>query len=119
MKVFGSQSFPFFIHFVTDNRLPLNSIQSNEKRGNAKMLTSEKSQSVTISTAEAFYRVFRALPKKDRLSVARYILKDEDIRRSFDKLEIPNETTLEAFAEEKSAMSVFHSVEELRRDLLS
>ena len=83
------------------------------------MLTSEKSQSVTISTAEAFYRVFRALPKKDRLSVARYILEDEDIRRSFDKLEIPNETTLEAFAEDKSAMPAFHSVEELQKDLLS
>ena len=91
----------------------------NEKRGDAKMLTSERSQSVTISTAEAFYRVFRALPKKDRLSVARYILKDEDIRRSFDKLKIPNETTLEAFAEDKSGMAVFHSVEELRKDLLS
>lgn len=79
---------------------------------------SEKSQFVTISTGEAFYRVFRALPKKDRLTVARYILKDEDIRRSFDKLEIPNETTLKAFAEDKSAMPAFHSVEELRKDLL-
>ena len=87
------------------------------------MLTSkkqpEKSQSMTISAAEAFYRVFRALPKKDRLTVARYILEDEDIRRSFDKLEIPNETTLKASAEDKSAMPVFHSVEELRKDLLS
>jgi hypothetical protein len=80
---------------------------------------SEKSQSMTISTAEAFYRVFRALPKKDRLTIARYILEDEDIRRSFDKLEIPNETTLKAFAEDKSAMPVFDSVEELRKDLLS
>jgi hypothetical protein len=79
---------------------------------------SEKSQSVTISTGEAFYRVFRALPKKDRLTVVQYILKDEDIRRSFDKLEIPNETTLKAFAEDKSAMPVFHSIEELRKDLL-
>lgn len=79
---------------------------------------SEKSQSVTISTGEAFYRVFRALPKKDRLTVAQYILKDEDIRRSFDKLEIPNETTLKAFAEDKSAMPVFQSIEELRKDLL-
>ena len=87
------------------------------------MLTSkkqpEKSQSMTISAAEAFYRVFRALPKKDRLTVAQYILEDEDIRRSFDKLEIPNETTLKAFAEDKSAMPVFHSAEELRKDLLS
>jgi hypothetical protein len=73
---------------------------------------------VPIGTAEAFYRVFRALPKKDRLTVARYILEDEDTRRSFDKLEIPNETTSKAFAEDKSAMPVFHSVEELRKDLL-
>lgn len=87
------------------------------------MLTSKKelkkSQSVRISTGEAFYRVFRALPKKDRVTVARYILKDEDIRASFDKLEIPNETTLKAFAEDKSTMPVFHSVEELRKDLVS
>jgi len=79
----------------------------------------EESQSVTISTAEAFYQVFRALPKKDRLTVARYILEDEDVRRSFDRFEIPNETTLKTLAEDKSAMSVFHSVEELRKDLLS
>jgi len=74
---------------------------------------------MTISTAEAFYRVFRALPKKDRLTVARYILKDEDIQRSFEKLKIPNETTLKAFAEDKSTMPLFHSLEELRKDLLS
>ncbi|MDI6751820.1 MAG: hypothetical protein QME07_03040 [bacterium] len=80
---------------------------------------SEKFQSVTISKGEAFYRIFRALPKKDRVAVAQYILKDEDIRSSFDKSEIPNKTTLEAFAEDKSAMPVFHSVEELRKDLLS
>ena len=80
---------------------------------------SEKSQPVTINTAEAFYWVFRALPKKDRLNVARYILKDEDIQRSFDKLEIPNEATLKAFTEDKSTMSVFHSLKELQKDLLS
>ena len=80
---------------------------------------SKKSQSMTISTGEAFYRVFRALPKKDRLAVARYILKDEDILRSFDKLEIPNETTLKAFAEDKTAMPVFYSIKRLRKDLLS
>ena len=80
---------------------------------------SEKSQPVTISTGEAFYWVFRALPKKDRLTVAQYILKDEDIRCSFDKFGIPNETTLKAFTEDKSAMPVFHSIEELRKDLLS
>jgi len=74
-----------------------------EKKENPKMLTSRKqsakSRSMSISTAEAFHRVFRALPKKDRLTVVRYILEDEDIRRCFGILEIPNETTLEAFAE--------------------
>ncbi|MGR3319034.1 MAG: hypothetical protein ACUZ8O_11225 [Candidatus Anammoxibacter sp.] len=79
----------------------------------------EKVQSVATSTSEAFYMVFRALPKKDRLAVARYILKDKDIRRSFAKLEIPSEKTLEAFAEDKSTMPVFHSIDELRKDLLS
>ena len=87
------------------------------------MLTSKKQKenprSVTISTAEAFYLIFRALPKKDRLTIARYILKDEDVQRSFDKLEIPNEATLKAFAEDKSAMQIFDSIEELRKDLLS
>ena len=86
------------------------------------MLTSKKqlgkSQVGTISTGEAFYRVFRALPKKDRLTVAQYILKDEDIRGGFDEIEIPNETTLKAFVEDKSTMPVFHSIEELRKDLL-
>lgn len=72
-----------------------------------------------ISTPEAFYQVFRALPKKDQVTVARYILKDKNIRASFDKLEIPNETTLKAFAEDKTTMPVFHSVEELRKDLAS
>jgi len=76
-------------------------------------------QPSAVSTAEAFYLVFRALPEKDRLAVARYILEDEEIRRSSDLPEIPNETTLKAFEEDKSAMPSFHSVEELRRDLLS
>jgi hypothetical protein len=79
---------------------------------------SGKSQSITISTAEAFYRVFRALPKKEQLAVARYILEDEDIRRSLDMLEIPNDLTLQAFAEDKTTMPVFRSIDELRKDLL-
>jgi len=79
----------------------------------------EKSQSVAVSIGEAFYRVFRALPKKDRLIVARYILKDKDIQHSFGKLEIPNKTTVKAFEEDKSTMPAFHSIEELRKDLLS
>jgi len=72
-----------------------------------------------LTTAEAFYRVFRTLPAKERVMAARYILADEDIRRSFDLLEMPNETTLKAFTEEKGAMPAFHSVDELRKDLLS
>jgi len=72
-----------------------------------------------INTAEAFYVLFRALHKKDRLAVARYILEDEDISGNFGFSEIPNEITLNAFAEEKSTMPVFHSIEELRKDLMS
>ncbi|MCF8128377.1 MAG: hypothetical protein K9N10_07665 [Deltaproteobacteria bacterium] len=89
------------------------------------MLVSEKekrlrkSQSTVVSTAEAFYLVFRALPKKDRLAVARYIFEDEEILHSSGLTEIPNETTLKAFSEDKSAMPTFNSVDELRKDLLS
>jgi len=71
---------------------------------------------MTIGTAEAFYRVFRALSKPDRLTVARYILEDKEIQHSF---EIPNETTIETFAEDKSKMPVFHTIDELRKDLLA
>jgi len=79
----------------------------------------QKSQSAVVSTAEAFYLVFRALPKKDRLAVARYIFEDEEILHSSGLAEIPNEATLKAFAEDKSAMPAFNSVDELRKDLLS
>lgn len=78
-----------------------------------------KTQSVRLTTAEAFYRVFRALPAKERVMAARYILADEDLRRRFDLPETPNETTLKAFAEERAAMPTFRSVDELRKDLLS
>jgi len=81
------------------------------------MLAKRKSgKSVAISTAEAFYRVFCALPKRDRLTVARFIFENEDVQ--YD-LEIPNDTTIKAFEEDKSAMQVFHSIEELRKDLLA
>ncbi len=79
----------------------------------------QKSQSAVVSTAEAFYLVFRALPKKDRLAVARYVFEDEEILHSSGLAEIPNETTLKAFSEDKSAMLAFNSVDELRKDLLS
>jgi hypothetical protein len=87
------------------------------------MLASKKQtrkiKPVAIGTAEAFYLVFCALPKKARLAVAQYILKDADIQRSFNMLEIPNKTTLKAFAEDKSTMPLFHSIDKLRKDLLS
>lgn len=81
------------------------------------MSTSQSQQS--ISTARAFYTVFRALPKQDRLAVARYILEDEEIKYSEELHAIPNEITLESFAEDKTAMPSFQSVEDLRKDLLS
>ena len=74
----------------------------------------KKSQFVTFSTAEAFYRVFCALSKLDRIKVAHYILEDEEILQN---LENPNETTLNAYAEDKSKMPVFHDIDELRKDL--
>lgn len=78
-----------------------------------------KAPSKRLTTAEAFYQVFRALPAKERVMAARYILADEDLRRRFDLLDLPNATTLKAFAQDRDAMPTFHSVEELRKDLLS
>jgi len=72
-----------------------------------------------VSTAEAFYRLFCALPKKDRLVVVKYILDDEEIRQSFDLTEIPNKVTVKAFAEDKARMPAFESIQGLREDLLS
>ncbi|GAK58355.1 hypothetical protein U27_05329 [Candidatus Vecturithrix granuli] len=72
-----------------------------------------------ISTAEAFYRVFCALSKSDRLAIARYILQDIDVRQQLEHLEIPNDVTLKAFAEERSGMPVFETIQELQKDLLS
>ena len=73
----------------------------------------------TLGTAEAFYRVFRALPQKERIVIARYILADEEVQRSLVSSEIPNETTLQAFAENKQRMPIFDTVDELGKDLLS
>jgi len=73
---------------------------------------SGKSESGAMGTAEAFYILYNALPKKERLKAARYILEDID-------MEIPNETTRKSFAEDKSLMPEFHSMDELRKDLLS
>lgn len=43
-----------------------------------------------ISAPEAFYRLFQALPAKERFAAARYILEDEQVRHHFN---IPNEMT--------------------------
>ncbi len=72
-----------------------------------------------ISTAEAFYRVFCALPKKDRVAVARYIFQDTEIRHTLELTEIPNDQTLRTFTEETSRMPVFTTIQALREDLLS
>jgi hypothetical protein len=72
-----------------------------------------------ISTAEAFYRVFCALSKKDRMAVAGYIFQDKEVRHNLELIEIPNEQTLKSFAEDKSHMPVFKTVKSLREDLLS
>lgn len=72
-----------------------------------------------VSTAEAFYRVFCALPKRDRLTVARYILRDKEILKSIEHFETPNGVILKAFDEDAAEMPRFGTIEELRQDLLS
>jgi len=69
-----------------------------------------------ISTSEAFYRLFQALPtKEERFAAASYILEDEEIRHHF---KIPNEMTLASFAEDKDKMPAFTSMDALKEDLL-
>ncbi len=72
-----------------------------------------------MSTADAFYRVFCALPKKDRVAVARYIFQNTEIRQTLELTEIPNALTLKSFAEDKSQMPSFGTIKDLREDLLS
>lgn len=78
-----------------------------------------RASKIKVSTAEAFYRVFCALPKRDRLTVARYILKDKEIRKSIEHFEAPNDITLKALDEDTTEMPRFGTIEELRQDLLS
>ena len=78
-----------------------------------------KASKTKVSTAEAFYLVFCALPKKDRFTVARYILKNEEIRKSIAHREVPNDITLKALDENIAKMPRFGTIEELRDDLLS
>jgi len=78
-----------------------------------------RKQSSAVSTAEAFYILFNTLSKNEKITVARYILEDDEITFHIDTSEIPNETTLRSFSEEKNKMPSFHSIDELRKDLLS
>ena len=73
----------------------------------------------TLSTAEAFYRVFCALSPQERIAIAHYILADEQVRQGLALSEVPNSVTLQAFAESKEDMPVFDTVDELVKDLLS
>ena len=81
--------------------------------------TRSKPAQTKVTTAEAFYRIFCVLSKRDRLSVARYIFQDVEIREHLDLPEIPNDVTLKAFSEDKTGMSAFETIQELREDLLS
>ena len=85
----------------------------------ASSATKSKPSQSKVSTAEAFYRVFCALTKKDRLAVVRHILQDKEIRQYLELQEIPNDVTLKAFSEDKTKMPVFETIQELRKDLLS
>lgn len=78
-----------------------------------------KTSKPPIGTAEALYILFRSLPKEEKLAAAKYILEDEEVRKNEEGSCIPNEVTLKSFEEEKSEMPVFHSMEALRKDLLS
>ncbi len=73
----------------------------------------------TLSTAEAFYRVFCALSLQERIAIAHYILADEQVQQSLALSKVPNNVTLQAFAENKEDMPVFDTVDELVEDLLS
>ncbi|MDY7079575.1 MAG: hypothetical protein SXV54_22045 [Chloroflexota bacterium] len=73
----------------------------------------------TLGTAEAFYRVFCALPQEERIAIAHYILADAEVQQGLALSEIPNEITLQAFVEDEQCMPVFDTVDELEKDLLS
>ena len=74
---------------------------------------------VTNGAAEAFYKIFRALPREERVAITRYILTDEDVQKNLDLLELPNGVTMQTFAVDKQKMTSFETVDELREDLLS
>ncbi|MGB0387512.1 MAG: hypothetical protein ACPGWR_22055 [Ardenticatenaceae bacterium] len=76
---------------------------------------------IPVGAAEAFYSIFRALPRKERLAIAGYILADEDVQTNLDPFasQMPNETTKQAFNEPKEQMAIFETIDDLRKDLLS
>ncbi len=80
---------------------------------------SPQNQSPSITPAEAFYILFRSLPKKEKMAVAKFILEDEEVRNNAAEIRIPNESTRASFEEDKSSMPRFDSIEALRKDLLS
>lgn len=78
-----------------------------------------QNQPPSITPAEAFYILFRSLPKKEKIAVAKFILEDEEVQKNAAENHIPNELTLESFEEDKSKMPRFDSLEALRKDFMS
>ncbi len=74
---------------------------------------------MNLTTAEAFYKLFCAFPKKERIAIAHFIFADKVIRQELGLTEIPNEITLQSFSEDKANMPVFNTIDELRQDLLA
>ena len=72
-----------------------------------------------FSTADAFYKIFLTLPQNERLIAAKYILTNTEVQKVFDLTEIINQTTLDAFAEDKGNMPAFSTIDDLRKELLS
>ncbi len=103
--------------------LQLKSIAGRERKtgGNIEQSTqiSAANPGNQMSPADAFYRVFCALPKKDRVAVALYIFQNKEIRQTLELTEIPNALTLKSFSEDKSQMPSFGTIKDLREDLLS
>ena len=73
----------------------------------------------SFGAAEAFYRIFRALPQKERFAIADLILRDEEVCRNFGLSEIPNEITKKAFNEPFEQMAIFETIDDLRKDLIT
>ena len=78
-----------------------------------------KTGQATLDVARAFYKIFRTFSKEDRFAITQYILADEDVQKNLTSSEIPNETTIQAFAENKQSMTSLDSIDALREDILS